>query len=61
MLLIQQVFQFEGTGTKYVLYVNGSSSSATKEKLWQIYNQIDPDMRAADLVLDIEADGSGTR
>jgi nucleoid-associated protein YgaU len=37
-----------------VLYVNGTApSSAVKDQLWGIYEKLDPDMRAGDLVLDI--------
>jgi nucleoid-associated protein YgaU len=44
-----------------VLYINGSASGAVKDKVWSIYNKIDPDMRSADLVLNIEVDpGSET-
>lgn len=39
-----------------VLYVSGKSSKEVKDKLWDMYNQIDPDMRAGDLVLNIETD-----
>jgi nucleoid-associated protein YgaU len=37
-----------------VLYVSGKATGAVKDKLWDIYNEIDPDMRSADLVLNIE-------
>ena len=37
-----------------VLYVNGTApSSAVKDQLWGIYEKLDPDMRAGDLVLNI--------
>ena len=37
-----------------VLYIDGEASSgAVKDNLWNIYNKIDPDFRAGDLVLDI--------
>ncbi|MEJ7559548.1 MAG: SH3 domain-containing protein [Pedobacter sp.] len=39
-----------------VLYVDGSTSSgAVKDSLWSIYNKIDPDFRAGDLMLNIDA------
>ncbi|MEJ7739990.1 MAG: LysM peptidoglycan-binding domain-containing protein [Chitinophagaceae bacterium] len=41
-----------------VLYINGSATGAVKDKLWSIYNSIDPDMRSADVVMNIEADAS---
>lgn len=37
-----------------VLYIDGSGSAQTKDKLWEIYNKIDPDFRAGDLILDIQ-------
>ena len=37
-----------------VLYVNGDApDGATKDNLWNVYNKIDPDYRAGDLVLDV--------
>jgi uncharacterized protein YgiM (DUF1202 family) len=37
-----------------VLYVNGDApNGAAKDNLWNIYNKIDPDFRAGDLVLDV--------
>jgi uncharacterized protein YgiM (DUF1202 family) len=39
-----------------VLYVDGTTSSgAVKDQLWAVYNKIDPDYRAGDLVLNIDA------
>ncbi|RFZ85399.1 SH3 domain-containing protein [Mucilaginibacter terrenus] len=39
-----------------VLYIDGSTSSGElKDKLWDTYNKIDPDYRAGDLVLNIDA------
>ncbi len=42
-----------------VLYVSGSADAAVKDRLWAIYNEIDPDMRAGDLVLNIESTSGG--
>ncbi len=37
-----------------VLYIDGEAPDGkTKDSLWEIYNQIDPDFRAGDLVMDI--------
>jgi uncharacterized protein YgiM (DUF1202 family) len=37
-----------------VLYIDGEApGGALKDKLWDIYNKIDPDFRAGDLVMDI--------
>ena len=46
-----------------VLYIDGEApSGAAKDKLWNIYNQIDPDFRAGDLVMNINvAAGAGTK
>ena len=39
-----------------VLYVDGTAPSGeVKDKLWNIYNSIDPDYRAGDLVLNLNA------
>ena len=40
-----------------VLYIDGKApSQAVKKQLWDIYNKIDPDYRAGDLVLNITSD-----
>lgn len=46
-----------------VLHIDGEApTGAAKDKLWNIYNQIDPDFRAGDLVMNIDvAAGSGTK
>ena len=46
-----------------VLYIDGTTSSgAVKDNLWNIYNQIDPDFRAGDLILNIDASAApGTK
>jgi nucleoid-associated protein YgaU len=38
-----------------VLHVSATTSESVKQKMWDAYGKIDPDMRAGDLVLDIEA------
>ena len=39
-----------------VLYIDGDAPTGDiKNKLWDVYNQIDPDYRAADLVLNVNA------
>ncbi|MBV8856029.1 MAG: LysM peptidoglycan-binding domain-containing protein [Acidobacteria bacterium] len=41
-----------------VLHVSGTApSEEAKQKLWDEYNRLDPDMRSGDLVLNIEAGG----
>jgi nucleoid-associated protein YgaU len=41
-----------------VLHVNGTApSEEAKQKLWDEYNRIDPDMRSGDLVMSIEVGG----
>jgi Uncharacterized protein containing LysM domain len=37
-----------------VLYVSGAAPLSVKDKMWELYNMIDPDMRSGDLVLSIE-------
>jgi nucleoid-associated protein YgaU len=37
-----------------VLYVSGKATASVKDQIWKIYDQIDPDMRAGDMVLNIE-------
>ena len=46
-----------------VLYIDGSTpDGAVKDNLWNIYNKIDPDFRAGDLVLNIDASAAvGTK
>lgn len=46
-----------------VLYIDGvAKDGASKDKLWNIYNQIDPDFRAGDLIMNIDvAAGAGTK
>ena len=47
-----------------VLYIEGEAPNGTvKDKLWDIYNKIDPDFRAADVVMDINvaASAPGTK
>jgi nucleoid-associated protein YgaU len=41
-----------------VLHIDGTvSSEADKQKLWDEYGRLDPDMRAGDLVLNVAAGG----
>ncbi|MEP7231459.1 MAG: SH3 domain-containing protein [Ginsengibacter sp.] len=46
-----------------VLHIEGSApDGATKDKLWDIYNQIDPDFRAGDLIMNVNvAASAGTK
>jgi nucleoid-associated protein YgaU len=39
-----------------VLHINAKTSEEVKQKMWDAYSRIDPDMRAADLVLNIESE-----
>lgn len=44
-----------------VLYIDGTApNEQVKDQIWDVYNKIDPDYRAGDLVLDIKATGGGT-
>ncbi len=38
-----------------VLHITAKASEEVKQKMWDAYGKIDPDMRAGDLVLNIEA------
>jgi nucleoid-associated protein YgaU len=43
-----------------VLHVSGTApSEEAKQKIWDEYNRIDPDMRSGDLVLNIGGGGGG--
>lgn len=47
------------TENNNVLRVSGTATTSVKDNLWNLYNQIDPDMRAGDLVLDIAEKAGG--
>jgi nucleoid-associated protein YgaU len=43
-----------------VLHISGTApSDEAKQKLWDEYNRIDPDMRSGDLVMSLEVGGGG--
>src|SRR5919202_7069782 len=43
-----------------VLHVSGTApSEEAKQRLWDEYNRIDPEMRSGDLVLNVEVGGGG--
>lgn len=43
-----------------VLHVTGTvPDEGTKQRIWEEYNRLDPDMRSGDLVLDLEIGGGG--
>lgn len=42
-----------------VLHIDGDApDGASKDKLWEIYNQIDPDYRAGDLIMNVNVAAS---
>jgi nucleoid-associated protein YgaU len=44
-----------------VLYIDGNAPSEdVKKQLWDMYNQIDPDYRSGDLVMNVNAIGSSS-
>ena len=44
-----------------VLYIDGEASSEqSKKQLFDIYNKIDPDYRAGDLIMNLKVNGSST-
>lgn len=50
----ENVAEFSAREQDGVLYIAGKApSEAVKQKLWDIYGEIDPDMRAGDVVMDI--------
>jgi hypothetical protein len=46
-----------------ILYIDGDApSGAVKDKLWDVYNKIDPDYRSGDLVLNVNVSATeGTK
>jgi nucleoid-associated protein YgaU len=38
-----------------ILHISAKASEVVKQKMWDAYGKIDPDMRAGDLMMDIEA------
>jgi nucleoid-associated protein YgaU len=45
-----------------VLYIDGQvPSESVKQQLWDKYNQLDPDYRSGDLVLNLNVVGGGTQ
>ena len=41
-----------------VLYIDGEAPSGqVKDKLWDVYNKLDPDFRSGDVVLDVKVSG----
>ena len=42
-----------------ILYVTGTAFASVKNQIWDLYNEIDPDMRSGDLVLKLEVKPGG--
>ncbi|MDR2233009.1 MAG: LysM peptidoglycan-binding domain-containing protein [Tannerella sp.] len=42
-----------------VLYITGIAFASVKNRIWDLYNEIDPDMRSADMVLKLEVKPGG--
>jgi len=38
-----------------VLYISGKVSEAVKQKIWDVYKKIDPEMRGGDLMLNVQS------
>ncbi len=59
----QGISNLQVTEQGNVLHINGEAPiGAAKDKLWDIYNKIDPDFRAGDLMMNINvAAGAGTK
>ncbi|MCC8146698.1 MAG: LysM peptidoglycan-binding domain-containing protein [Bacteroidales bacterium] len=54
-----KVDQLSVSENNNVLYISGSAPASVKDKIWEMYNSIDPDMRAGDMVLDIKSTDEG--
>ncbi|MCD7973125.1 MAG: LysM peptidoglycan-binding domain-containing protein [Candidatus Azobacteroides sp.] len=50
---------FSVTQQGNVLHISGTATASVKNTLWDMYNQIDPDMRSGDLVMDISVKSGG--
>jgi len=56
-----QIEDLSVTEKNGILYISGKTTTPVKDRMWEIYDDIDPDMRSGDLVLDIqEEEGSET-
>jgi len=42
-----------------ILYVTGTAFASVKNKIWDLYDEIDPDMRSGDMVLKLEVKPGG--
>ncbi len=42
-----------------VLYISGSTTASKKDIIWNLYDEIDPDMKSSDLVLKLEVVAGG--
>lgn len=40
-----------------ILYIDGTTTEEVKDRLWQVYNTIDPDYRAGEVVLNLTTSG----
>lgn len=49
-----QVANLSITEKNGILYISGETTSPVKDRIWSLYDEIDPDMRSGDLVLDIK-------
>ncbi|SHM31799.1 LysM domain-containing protein [Chitinophaga jiangningensis] len=38
-----------------VLYIDGATTAAVKDQLWDTYEKLDPEMRSADVVMNLKA------
>ncbi|RBL93688.1 LysM peptidoglycan-binding domain-containing protein [Chitinophaga flava] len=42
-----------------VLYIDGEATAEVKDQLWSTYEKLDPEMRSADVVMNIAVTGGG--
>lgn len=56
----QGVYNMQVREQDNVLYIDGEApSGSAKDRLWDVYNKIDPDFRTGDLVLNVNVGGVG--
>jgi nucleoid-associated protein YgaU len=54
------VSDFQANEQDGVLYISGKTANGdVKQQMWDKYNEIDPDYRSGDLVMNIEVEGGG--
>ena len=52
------VENFQAREQDGVLYIDGTTDSATKDRLWSVYEKLNPDFRSSDVVMNIQVSGA---